>query len=210
MGRTFHFSPLCMQRVSGSMRQGQKIAWSPLWSNAAQRELCGESSTTLHLEGKALPDEGQDSTFWYEKGGTEPPCGFHPSRVFGALSLCPGLCHPPCPTDSNLSARVGIPMLGKQGGPKPVTTGTWGEQETFILQKPVLYLASLSVKWEKRWVVEPELLGLTWCINFVSSSLLTFCLCTKSILILVPTLSSHLRIKWDNICSRPGTVPGLQ
>lgn len=32
------------------MRQGQKIARSPLWSNAAQRELCGESSTTLHLE----------------------------------------------------------------------------------------------------------------------------------------------------------------
>mgnify|MGYP006996425101 CR=1 FL=1 len=41
-----------------SMRQGQKIAWSPLWSNTAQRELCGESSTTLHLEGKELPDEG--------------------------------------------------------------------------------------------------------------------------------------------------------
>ena len=42
-----------------------------------------------------------------------------------------------------------------------MTTGTWGEQETFILQKPVLYLARLSVKWEKRWVVEPELLGRT-------------------------------------------------
>lgn len=42
-----------------------------------------------------------------------------------------------------------------------MTTGAWWEQETFILQKPVLYLASLSVKWEKRRAVEPELLGLT-------------------------------------------------
>lgn len=82
--------------------------------------------------------------------------------MFGAVSHCPGLvCHPPRSTDSNLSARVGIPVLGKQGGPKPVTTGAWWEQETFILQKPVLYLANLSVKWEKRRAVEPELLGLT-------------------------------------------------
>ena len=62
MGRTFHSSPLCMQRVSGSVRQGQKIAWSPLWSNTAGKKLCGESSTSLHLDGKELPDGGQDST----------------------------------------------------------------------------------------------------------------------------------------------------
>lgn len=97
-----------------------------------------------------------------KKGEVSLHCRFHPSRVSGAVSHCPGHVRPPPrPTDGNLGARVGIPMLGKQGGPKPVTTGTWGEQETFILQKPVLCLARLSMKWEKRWVVEPELVGLT-------------------------------------------------
>lgn len=162
MGRTFHSSPLCMQRVSGSVRQGQKIAWSPLWSNTARKKLCGKSSTSLHLEGRNYQMEGRIVHPDTKKGEVSHHCQFHPSRVFGAVSHCPGhVCPRPQPTDSNLGARVGIPMLGKQGGPKPVTTGTWGEQETFILQKPILYLASLSVKWEKRWVVEPELLGLT-------------------------------------------------
>lgn len=43
-----------------------------------------------------------------------------------------------------------------QGGPKPSSHRDLEEQENFILQKPVLYLANLLVKWGKRWVLEPE------------------------------------------------------
>ena len=66
-----------------------------------------------------------------------------PSSPHAAPTCCPPACCPP--------TRVGIPVLTKPlRKPKASDHRDLGEQEKCILQKSVLYLASLSGKWGEK------------------------------------------------------------
>lgn len=85
------------------------------------------------------------------------------------------LCHIPCVRTSCTLSRTGFlpaPLTvascqdgrlrawkATQGDPKSSSHRELGKQENSILQKPVLYLASLFVKSGERWLLEPELPG---------------------------------------------------